>query len=53
MNRDFENYVRPFTPEAPAGTGAKWLVSKGGGVLPLWRPDSKELFYLTQTAEVS
>ena len=28
----FEIYVRPFTPEAPAGTGAKWLVSKGGGV---------------------
>jgi len=24
-------YVRPFTPDAPAGTGAKWLVSKGGG----------------------
>jgi Tol biopolymer transport system component/predicted Ser/Thr protein kinase len=42
-----ENYVRPFTPEAPAGTGAKWLVSKGGGIRPLWRPDGKELFYLT------
>ncbi len=41
-----EVYVRPFTPQAPAGTGAKWLVSKGGGVRPLWRPDGKELFYL-------
>jgi len=40
-----EIYVRPFTPEAPAGTGAKWLVSKGGGVRPIWRPDGKELFY--------
>ncbi len=40
-------YVRPFTPEAPAGTGAKWLVSKGGGIRPLWRPDGKQLFYLT------
>jgi eukaryotic-like serine/threonine-protein kinase len=48
----FENYVRPFTPDAPAGTGAKWLVSKGGGVLPLWRPDGKELFYLTLTSQV-
>jgi Tol biopolymer transport system component/predicted Ser/Thr protein kinase len=42
-----EIYVRPFTPEAPAGTGAKWLVSKGGGLRPLWRPDGKELFYLS------
>ncbi len=42
-----EIYVRPFTPEAPAGTGAKWLVSKGGGVRNIWRPDSKQLFYLS------
>jgi eukaryotic-like serine/threonine-protein kinase len=48
----FENYVRPFTPDAPAGTGAKWLVSKGGGALPLWRPDGKELFYLTVNNQV-
>ena len=47
-----EIYVRPFTPEAPAGTGAKWLVSKGGGAIPLWRPDGKELFYLTQSSRV-
>jgi Tol biopolymer transport system component len=40
-----ENYVRPFTPEAPAGTGAKWLVSKGAGNSPIWRPDSRGLFY--------
>lgn len=44
-----EIYVRPFTPEAPAGTGAKYLVSKGGGVRPFWRPDGKELFYLNGT----
>jgi Tol biopolymer transport system component len=47
-----EDYVRPFTPEAPAGTGAKWLVSKGGGIRPLWRPDGKELFYLTLAGQV-
>jgi Tol biopolymer transport system component len=40
-----EVYVRPFTPGSPAGTGAKWLVSKGGGLRPLWRPDGKGLFY--------
>jgi len=44
-----EIYVRPFTPEAPAGTGAKWLVSKGGGDRSVWRPDGKVLFYLGQT----
>ncbi len=50
MNRvPCEIYVRPFTPEAPAGTGAKWLVSKGGGVRPIWRPDGKEVFYLNGT----
>ena len=48
----FESYVRPFTPEAPAGTGAKWLVSKGGGVRPIWRPDGKELFYITLANQV-
>jgi Tol biopolymer transport system component len=47
-----EVYVRPFTPEAPAGTGAKWLVSKGGGVRPIWRPDGKELFYVTPNSQV-
>ena len=45
-----EIYVRPFRPEAPAGTGAKWLVSKGGGFFPRWRPDGKELFYLAAQA---
>jgi Tol biopolymer transport system component len=43
-----EVYVRPFTPDAPAGTGAKWLVSKGGGIHPRWGADSKTLVYLHQ-----
>jgi Tol biopolymer transport system component len=51
-SRTFENYVRPFTPDAPTGTGAKWLVSKGGGGLPVWGPDGKELFYLSLTNQV-
>jgi eukaryotic-like serine/threonine-protein kinase len=45
-------YVRPFAPEGGAGTGAKWLVSKGGGVRPMWRPDGKELYYVTQAAQI-
>jgi serine/threonine-protein kinase len=47
-----EIYVRPFTPDAPAGTGAKWLVSKGGGFTARWRPDGKQLLYLTPTVQV-
>jgi serine/threonine-protein kinase len=47
-----ETYVRPFTPDATAGTGAKWLVSKGGGIRPIWRPDAKELFYLSLASQV-
>src|ERR1700687_529772 len=27
-------------------TGARWLISTGGGVQPIWRSDGKELFYL-------
>ena len=28
-------------------TGAKWLISRNGGVRPRWRRDGKELFYIT------
>ena len=38
----FEVYVQPFEP-----TGAKWLVSRGGGNHAAWRGDSRELFYVT------
>ncbi|MDA1236322.1 MAG: protein kinase [Acidobacteria bacterium] len=36
-----EVYVRPF----PEGAG-KWQVSANGGLLPRWRGDGSELFYL-------
>jgi serine/threonine-protein kinase len=48
-----EIYVRPFTPGAPAGTGAKFMVSKGGGARVIWRPDGMELFYLNETQVMS
>jgi eukaryotic-like serine/threonine-protein kinase len=38
----FEVYVVPAS-----GNGGKWQISSGGGQQPLWRRDSKELFYLT------
>ena len=42
-----EVYVRafPFSDE-------KWVISSGGGDLPLWRNDGKEIFYLTEDAKV-
>jgi Tol biopolymer transport system component/predicted Ser/Thr protein kinase len=39
-----EIYVIPFPP---ASNGARWVVSKGGGVMPRWRRDGKELFYIS------
>jgi Tol biopolymer transport system component len=38
-----EVYVQPFPT-----TGGKWQISSGGGGLPLWRPDGKELFFLAE-----
>jgi Tol biopolymer transport system component len=42
-----EVYVRPFTTEL-GGVTPKWLVSKGGGNAPKWRPDGKGLYYVAQ-----
>jgi Tol biopolymer transport system component len=48
-----EVYLRPFTPpsgDGPAGpaamAGSQWQVSTDGGILPVWRADGKELYYL-------
>ena len=38
-----EIYVIPFPPAA----NEKWLVSTGGGVMPRWRRDGRELFYIS------
>lgn len=39
-----EIYVIPFPPTA---NEKKWAVSTGGGVMPRWRRDGKELFYIS------
>ena len=39
-----EIYVIPFPP---AANGARWVVSRGGGVMPRWRRDGKELFFIS------
>ena len=38
----YEVYVRPFP-----GPGGKWQVSTGGGYMPKWSRNGKELFYRT------
>jgi len=38
-------YVQPF----PAVDSGRWQVSTGGGRTPLWAPDGRELFYLTDS----
>jgi serine/threonine-protein kinase len=44
----FEVYVRPF----PAVSTTRWLVSGGGGFLPRWSRNGRELFYLNPNAEL-
>ena len=46
-----EIYVRPFVRPGAAGTAAgaatgQWQVSTAGGIMPVWQPDGKELYYL-------
>ena len=38
---EFEIYVHPF----PDINGGQWQISTDGGVLPLWGPGGRELFY--------
>jgi dipeptidyl aminopeptidase/acylaminoacyl peptidase len=44
-----EVYVIPFPPSA---NGGQWLVSRGGGVMPRWRRDGKELFYISPDSKM-
>jgi Tol biopolymer transport system component len=39
---NYEVYVRPFP-----GPGGKWQISTGGGLIPKWSRNGKELFYST------
>jgi hypothetical protein len=49
VQRLSEIYVIPFPPSP---TGGRWLVSKGGGVMPRWRRDGKELFYISPGSQM-
>jgi len=41
----FEVFIRPVT-----GHGGKWHVSAEGGIVPVWSPDGKELFFVREDA---
>lgn len=43
--------IEVYVKNLPAGDH-KWQVSNGGGWLPHWRPDGKELFYLAQDGKL-
>ncbi len=46
-----EIYVRPFvstTGDASTNQpGGQWQVSSAGGIMPTWRPDGKEIYFLS------
>jgi len=46
-----EIYVRPFVAtlgDAPANqAGGQWQVSSAGGIMPTWRPDGKEIYFVS------
>ncbi len=44
-----EIYVIPFPPSLGGG---RWRVSKDGGVMPRWRRDGKELFYISPDSQM-
>ena len=43
----YEIYVRPFP-----GSGGKWPISSGGGTIPIWSENGRELFYLSSTRRI-
>jgi Tol biopolymer transport system component len=47
-----EIYVIPFQLSGGQTSGGKWQVSVGGGDMPVWRADGKELFYLSPDQRV-
>ena len=48
-----EIYVRPFVPNQGEGAenqaGGQWQVSSAGGIMPTWRPDGREVYFLSPT----
>jgi Tol biopolymer transport system component len=49
---DFSGSLEVYLQTFPDPKGGRWQVSKGGGLLPHWRGDGKELFYVTATGSL-
>jgi serine/threonine protein kinase/Tol biopolymer transport system component len=51
-----EIYVRPFvatTGDASTNQpGGQWQVSSAGGIMPTWRPDGKEIYFLSPAGKM-
>jgi len=51
-----EIYVRPFVPHAASDvapeSSEQWQVSTAGGIMPVWRRDGKELYYLNPSGDL-
>jgi serine/threonine-protein kinase len=43
----YEVYVRAFPDK-----GTRWLISNGGGVMPVWSKNGRELFYRTEDSRI-
>ena len=43
----FEIYIRPVS-----NSGAQWQVSRSGGVVPIWRGDGKELYFVSNNRKL-
>ena len=47
-----EIYVRPFVPPGATATAApQSQISTAGGIMPAWRSDGKELYYLNPAGD--
>jgi serine/threonine-protein kinase len=46
-SRSYEVYVRAFPDK-----GSRWLISNGGGTMPRWARNGRELFYRTEDSRI-
>src|SRR4030095_591850 len=49
----FDVFIEPFhEPGKQDARSGKWKVSRNGGYFPIWRADSKELFFIGRQTEI-
>jgi hypothetical protein len=50
--RTFESGTSEIQVRAFPDKGGKWLISNGGGVVPVWSPNGRELFYRSEDQHI-